>query len=290
MENFKGTLSAGNVKAAMKDVGATSRDLWQVAIGDIRIIEGFNVRVEGEALTLHIRDLADSIKSEGYYPSSPMAGYVGVENGKQVIFLTDGHCRMAGIELANSEGADVQSVPVVVAAKGTSMEDLTVALVRKNAGKSLDPYEIGVVCKRLTGYGLVTSEVARRLGLSAKYVDGLLALMAAPVVLRNMVLSGQASANTVIEAIQKHGNEQALKMLTQGLEKAQKSGGGKVSAKHLPDHEFKKALTRLAPEMYEVIQVLATFEGAEGFDEDVKKRIAKLTEALEFARDAGGAE
>ena len=64
-----------------------------------------------------------------------------------------------------------------VSPKGTSMEDLTVALVVGNNGEPLSLYEAAVVCKRLATFGWSSQEIARRLGYaSAQYVDGLLAL------------------------------------------------------------------------------------------------------------------
>lgn len=54
-----------------------------------------------------------------------MAGFVAKEDGNDVIFVTDGHCRYDAVELAIAEGAELSRIPVVVAHQGTSMEDLT---------------------------------------------------------------------------------------------------------------------------------------------------------------------
>ena len=86
-------LVQGNTKAAMKAAGASSRDLWQVNFEMLRIIPGFNTRVKNAAYFAHVRNIADSIKAEGYYQDKPMAGFVAKEDGNDVIFVTDGHCR-----------------------------------------------------------------------------------------------------------------------------------------------------------------------------------------------------
>ena len=134
---FDKELTPGNVKAAMKESGAGSRDLWQVAPDKLRTMEGFNVRTRGDDHTAHIRSIADSIKANGYYQYQPLGGVVAVENGEQVIYIHAGHCRLEAALLAIAEGATLERLPVVVSPAGTSMEDLTVELVRGNSGKAL---------------------------------------------------------------------------------------------------------------------------------------------------------
>ena len=67
MEEFNSNLTAGNVKVAMKEAGAVSADLWQVAPDRLRVLEGFNARVKNDAYTARVRWIADSIKANGYY-------------------------------------------------------------------------------------------------------------------------------------------------------------------------------------------------------------------------------
>ena len=65
--------------------------------------------------------------------------YVALIDGKSVLVLYDGHRRLAAAKLARSEGAEINFVPAVTAPKGTSMEDLTVALVVANNGEQPSP-------------------------------------------------------------------------------------------------------------------------------------------------------
>ena len=140
-------LIQGKVKEAMK--GAASRDLWQVPIADLHVIDGFNVRADGVEHREHVAGVADSIIANGFYQNKPLAGYVALQGGKQVIYITDGHCRLEAAQEAIKRGAEIKALPVVVSPKGTSIEDLTVGLVTNNSGKPLSQYEIGLVCKRL---------------------------------------------------------------------------------------------------------------------------------------------
>lgn len=132
---------AGSVKQAMS--GSTSSDLWKVPREKLHIEPGFNVRVHDADYNAHVRSIADSIKENGYYPDKPIAGFVAKRDGKDVIVVTDGHSRIAGFDLAVSEGYEGTELPVVTKPRGTSMEDLTIALVTSNTGKPLSPYELG---------------------------------------------------------------------------------------------------------------------------------------------------
>lgn len=229
MAEFKKELVAGNTKAAMKDAGATSRDLWMVERKKLKVLDGFNVRdlatPENKA---HIQQLAASMLAEGFYQDKPLAGFVAQEGKKQIIYVTDGHCRLAAVDLAVKQGAEIERIPVVVKPQGTNPEDLAVALVRSNSGKPLSPYEIGLVCKRLVSYGMEVPGVAERLGYTPKYVTDLLALVGAPKKLRDMVSTGTVAATTAIEAIHAYGDA-AVEKLTKAKEAAAARGKNRAT-------------------------------------------------------------
>lgn len=248
---FSTELTPGSIKTAMHAAGAASSDLWKVSPEKLHIIPGFNVRVKNDAYYAHIRELADSMKQEGFYMHEPLAGYVAMIDGEQTICVTDGHCRYEGAMLAIKEGAEIPVIPVVVAARGTSQEDLTIALVRSNSGKRLTPYETGIVCKRLMKFVGEQSIVANRLGLTQKYVEDLLLLVGAPIAVREMVEQDKVSAATATEAIKKYGDK-AAEQLQQALGKAQASGKTKVTGKHLQP-SFKGQVKKAAPKMFAVM-------------------------------------
>lgn len=277
MEDFTRELTPGNTKAAMKAVGASSSDLWKVEPARLRVLEGFNARVKNEAYTARVRWIADSIKANGFYPDKPLTGFVASEDGEEVIYITGGHRRHEGVLLAIEEGADVGTVPVVIKPRGTSMEDLMVDLVVGNEGDPLTTYEQAVVCKRLAGFGWESKEIARRLGYStAQYVDGLLALAASPLALRKMVMESVVSATTAIEAIKKHGDK-AVDVLLAAMVK---SAGGRVTAKHMPQAEFKKAVKKQAVAFYDAAVKVQADPGFAGLSEEVRGILAELLQGL----------
>jgi len=118
MEDFTRELTPGNTKAAMKAVGAASSDLWKVDPGQLRTLDGFNARIKNDAYAARVRWIADSIKANGFYPDKPLTGFVALEDGEEVIYVTGGHRRHEGVLLAIEEGADVPTVPVVIKPRG----------------------------------------------------------------------------------------------------------------------------------------------------------------------------
>lgn len=230
-DNFELELIPGAVKAAMN--GVKSADLWKVPRDKIKVMPGFNVRVKNDEYMEQVRFIADSMKANGYFADKPLAGFVAKEGSESVIYVIDGHTRLEAVDLANAEGAEILEIPVVTKPAGTSMEDLTVALVVSNEGRHLTPFEIALVCKRLIGFGMDEAEVARRIGKTKAYVGNLLLLVSAPRAVTTMVQQGQVSASLAVEAVKAHGKD-AHKVLSEGLKTAQDKGKSKVTGKHLP--------------------------------------------------------
>ena len=72
IQKFDTELTSGNVKAAMATATAKSRDLWQVPISQIKIVDGFNPRIHNAAYDVHIEDIAESIFEHGFYQDKPL--------------------------------------------------------------------------------------------------------------------------------------------------------------------------------------------------------------------------
>lgn len=231
--DFNQDIVAGNIKAAMKGVDAKSRDLWMVPVSALTVMDEFNVRSKNESYFAAVREIADSIKTNGFYSHKPFAVIVKKDdNGDDVLAVFDGHTRFDALQLAISEGAAVERVPAVAAPAGTTLEDITVGLVTNNSGRPLEPMSLAVVCKRLIGYGLDNTEISKRLGFTPAYVGGLLSLIGAPKKIRDMVADGKVAATLAIATIRDEGLK-AVDVLEKGLEVAKVSGKKKVTKKNL---------------------------------------------------------
>lgn len=224
---FELELVPGAVKAAMKEAGAKGGELWMVPIGAINLIDDFNVRITGtKAYEAGIEELTASIMAEGFYRDKPLTGYVAKSaDGTNAIFLTDGHRRIAAVQAAVAQGAEITDLPVLVKPPGTSMEDLTVALTK--TGQPLTPYETAIVVKRLVGFNLEPAQIATRLGITKRYIDDLLLLIGAPAKVRKMVMDGKVSATEAIKTLRANPAT-AAEML--GVASAAAASSGKVRA------------------------------------------------------------
>lgn len=276
-------LVPGAVKGAMKDAGATSRDLWFVPIGSLQVIPGFNVRVRDQSYLDHIASITESMLEEGYYADKPLSGYVGRLGEANVVFVTDGHSRLEAAGNAIQRGASIERIPVVVAQSSMTVEDLTVSLVRSNDGRQLTPYEKSIVCKRLQRFNWGDEQIAKRLGLSQPYVHDLLLLAGSPFELREMVIQGLVSPTMAIETIKSKGPD-ALDELQRCLTAAEAEGVTRVTKKHSPEATLKKVLTKSAPKLAEILEQIYTGPLREKLPEDLRVRIGELMGEISEAR------
>lgn len=233
-------LVSGNMKHAMREAKATSRDLWFVPVSELTILDDFNVRTKNEQYTEDVRLIADSIKENGFYPHKPFAVIIMKRDGKDIIAVYDGHTRYDALQLAISEDYRVETVPCVAAPSGTTREDITVGLVTNNSGRTLEPMAIATVCKRLVSYGVDKATIAKRLGYTPPYVGGLLNLIGAPKKIRDMVNSGAVSASLAVATLRDQG-ERAVEVLEKGMVTAKQKGKDKVTARSLPTKPEKSA-------------------------------------------------
>ena len=228
---FSTDLAAGTLAAAKKAVEAGTENMLLVHPSHITEIDGFNVRVDTPEYLAHVDALAESIRANGYYPNKPLGGYIGKDGeGKDALLLTDGYSRLRALRKLIEEGVEIANVPFAVKGKGTSLEDLTVALVQDNEGRKLEVYEKAVVVKRLKGYGMADDEIARRLGMTKRYVDDLLILAGAPRQIAIFVTTGKVSATEAIKQIRANPTG-AAKIIAEAIKKAEAKGKGRATGK-----------------------------------------------------------
>jgi ParB family chromosome partitioning protein len=247
MTNYE--LTPGNVKAAMQ--GLKSSDLWQVPYADLYILEGFNVREPSADLQQHVQNLAALMVANGYDRDKPMSGYVASIDGVNRIVVTDGHNRYKAIAIARDAGAEIDTVPVVTKMRGTTMEDLTVALATSNSGRPLSPWELGAVFKRLQGFGWDEKQVAQKLNYSVSYVADLLFLQSCPQAVRDMVRGDFIAAGPAIAAVKKHGDK-AGDVLQAAVDKASAAGKTKATAKDIPPTK-ESLMKKAGPKLHEAL-------------------------------------
>lgn len=286
--DFNIQLFPGAIKSGMAGVGAIKRDVYQVEPHILKVLPNFNVRVRNEEYFAHIRNLADSMKAEGFFQHKPLAGIVVREGDEESVYVYEGHSRLEAALLAIKEGAGLERVPVIVQS-GVSLEDMTVALVRANSGKPLSPYEVGVVCKRMVNFGYDEPEIATKLGYTPQYVRDLLMLMATPDEYRKLVRDGVVSAGLAIDMLAQHG-ARALEKLLEAQRRAQEGGKSRVTNKHVaPNHAFNKKVKKHSADLYGVMSKVRQDSAYVSLSEEVREQLEQIFTLLAEGGIEGGA-
>lgn len=276
---FDTELVVGNKSAILQRMVHQKGDAIEVSIEDLRIMPGLNPRIKNPEYYAHIRSIADSMLSEGVYKDKPMAGIVMANKNKPYVLITDGGCRYEAILLANSEGAEISTYPVVPKDKSNNTEDLTIALVRSNQGKKFTPLELSIVVKRLIRAGLEINIIAKRLGFTTEYINQLAAIAGAPSMIRKMIESGEVPAAVALDALRDHGVE-ATGVLVKAVEAAKASGKARMTKKFMPEAIKKKALIKAAPNMLNIIELVKSDHAFSALSEENQKLIHDLIETM----------
>lgn len=273
-------LIPGAVQTAMQQAGATASNLWLVPVDRLRIIEGFNVRMDTERYRQHVRQLAESMKLGGAKADKPLGGIVAQEGEDLVIYITSGHSRLQAAQLAIAEGAQIQNLPVVVRTGEIDLADITASLQTDNDGKPLDVLEKAMVCQRLrVEHGWDDAKICAELGFTRQYLRDMFALLEAPIQLRELVATDRIAAATAVQAIYAHGDK-ALEIILKALAQAESAGKDKVTKSMIPGTKA-KLIRSAAPKIYDVITVLRSDPAYAKLDPELQKKLDDLVEGIE---------
>lgn len=221
-------LTAGNVKAAMRDADAKSADLWMVPVDQLRLLPGFNIRpIKVE----HVAALKEAIRANGYNRGEVLKGFVSKDgDAGNIINVWDGQHRLTAVRELIAEGVPIEFLPVVVSPAGTSMVDVTVGMIETSDKKmALAPQDWATACKRLIGFGVGVDEIAQRLGKTKQQVGDYLVLAGASRRVLAMVEEKKVSGTNAIRLLKKHGAGTA-EVLDAKFEAALARGKKKVTA------------------------------------------------------------
>jgi ParB/RepB/Spo0J family partition protein len=157
-------------------------DIFHIDPDHINVVDGWNPRTdfEGEA------DLVASIKERGVM--EPLL--VRKTKGKQLELIA-GERRLRASLRARAEGADIKSVPVIVAKRGTNDADLFADAILENSGKPFTPTEESAAFRRLANWGYDAKMIAARSGKSVSHVRNRLQLAAASPDVKAAVDAGE---------------------------------------------------------------------------------------------------
>src|SRR5882757_2337104 len=221
---------------AIKDVSAGRSDLYRVDPTLIKVKADWNSRDLTDAVNaIHIAELKASIKEIGV--KKPLVCYME----DNIVYVSDGHCRLAAVNHLLLEGVEIKTVPVLVEDRFSNEADRIFSQIVHNQGKPLTGIEQAKVFKRLIDLGWAQKDIALKAGLSGGRVSQLLELLTLPVVLQKFITDGKASASMVLSTFKKHNGDVALTVaeLTGAVAVAAEQGRKRAMPKDTEDGEGK---------------------------------------------------
>lgn len=219
---------------AIKDVSQGRSDLYRVDPAIIQIKADWNSRdVTDPANAEHIAGLAASIKEIGV--KKPLVCYQ--EN--DVVYVSDGHCRLMAVRQLIAAGVEIKTVPVMVEDRFSNEADRIFSQIVHNSGKPLTGIEQAKVFKRLIDLGWLQKDIASKSGMSGGRVSQLLELLTLPLVLQKFITEGKASASMVLQTFKKHNGDVALTVaeLSGAVAVAQEQGRKRAMPKDVGEGE-----------------------------------------------------
>lgn len=229
--DFQRELVAGSgAKGVMSAIGAQSRDLYQVPVSAITVLDGLNPRIANRMYLEGVQALSEDIERLGFWQDKPLAGYIAKIDGKDTVVLQDGHRRLAAVKMAIERGVQIEKLPMVLKDKSQSMVDLTLALLHSNEGVPFNMYEKAILAKRLKGYGWENKDIAAEMRCTTVFVGQLLTLAGSPQAIQELVKAGNLSGTEAIDIVKEHG-EDAVEVANQKVAAAAAKGNKKATKK-----------------------------------------------------------
>lgn len=194
-----------DLRAYAKLGGGTIGEVILLPPSIIKVDPNFNPRLQSDALDQHIREIADSIKADGFDRTQPLA----IRYREDGVWLRDGHCRLRAVNLAISEGTEIERLPCLQMRGATEADDSYIVLTTQKK-KPLEPVEYAMMIRRLLRLGQTETEIARRLGKRRDFVEGMLNLAEAPDEVKDSIVNYGLSATSAMKFVRADGAEDTL--------------------------------------------------------------------------------
>jgi ParB/RepB/Spo0J family partition protein len=190
---------------AIKDVASGRSDLYRLDPKLIQVKPDWNSRdVSDPANATHVEELKASIKEIGV--KKPLVCYME----DSIVYVTDGHCRLAAVMQLVNAGVEIKTVPVMVEDRLSNEADRIFSQIVHNQGKPLSSIEQAKVFKRLLDLGWAQKDIALKAGFTGGRISQILELLTLPVVLQKFITEGKASASMVLNVFKKYNGDVAL--------------------------------------------------------------------------------
>lgn len=215
-----------NIASDKENTSAKRGDAIRVNINAIKVIDGFNVRIDDDELREHVASIAGALTAN--LPIPPIEVWVNPESGD--IELVDGHCRFHAYQQYAETTSDFDGYISAVKFDGTPGQR-RMRIASSNKQLKLKPVELGRLYIDARDIdGLSRQEIAAEAGMSLAHVDQMILLASAKPEVLAAVDSGSISATEAVKLTREHGDG-AVEELERRQEAAAELGKGKVTAK-----------------------------------------------------------
>jgi ParB family transcriptional regulator, chromosome partitioning protein len=213
--------------ASNKDNSAAKRgDSIRVNIKSIKVVDGFNVRINDDELREHVAGIAGALTAN--LPIPPIEVWVNPETGD--IELVDGHCRFHAYQQYAEMTSDFDGYISAVKFDGTPFQR-KMRIASSNKQLKLKPVELGrLYIAARDEHGATRQEIAAEAGMSLAHIDQMILLASAKPEVLAAVDSGSISATEAVKLTREHGDD-APAELERRQEAAKDLGKDKVTAK-----------------------------------------------------------
>lgn len=241
----------GNTKAAVKEAGGGSSDLWMIAPSKLFHDAHDNARPLDKARVAHYTAL---MLANGYDKTKPIGCFVRKVGEENRIHVHDGQHRyfaaLAAIESGNWSRPEVafDRVPVVIRdARTVDRKTLIITGIIANDGERLTPLELAGRIAELQREGMKQAEICAALNITGQTVRDVMLLLDAPAALHTLIRDKAITSTLAIKTIRDVGADKALSVIEKALTVANENGRTKVTQKNLDLPAASKATVKGKP-------------------------------------------
>lgn len=215
----------------VRELASRRTDVLHISPRELTIKEGLNIRGkfgdDQEDL-----DFLENIRENGV--KEPILIY---REGTDLI-VSNGHRRLTAVLMCISEGADIKTVPCIVAEQNYREENAVIDAFIRNTGRPLTPYEQSIGVQRLFNYGWTAEQIAKKIGKTQAHVSNLKTLANLPHAVQNSIEEGKISSSLALQISRECDKpEEIEKVVEATVKNAKKEGKTHATKKNKPKNK-----------------------------------------------------
>lgn len=216
-----------NIASDKANEAAKRGDAIRINIKHIKVVDGFNERIQDDELREHIASIVGAMSAG--LPIPAIEVWVNPETGD--IELVDGHQRYAGAMEYSRIDPEFDNYVDAVKFNGTPFQR-KMRIASSNKQLKLKPVELGRIYLHARDVlGATRQEIAAEAGMSLAHVDQMILLASKGTEeVHQAVAAGKLSPTEAVKLVREFGDE-APKELERRIEVAAEQGKAKVTAK-----------------------------------------------------------